>query len=167
MRQLLAWTLLVVSRTDHAMIGSLTPEEIEDVLTAEVVGRVACIVAGRPYIVPVTYVYDGEFAHAYVHSAEGTKVRAMRENPDVCFEVEQIRDMANWRTVVAQARFEELWNDNQERAMDLLASRFAPLQVSETARPARREEAHRQHGIARPVLYRLQLLEKSGRYERT
>ncbi len=149
------------------MIGSLTPQEIEEVLESQVLGRVACIAAGRPYVVPVTYVYDGELAHVYIHSAEGTKVRAMRENPNVCFEVEQIRDMANWKTVIAQARFEELWVDREERAMALLASRFSPLHVSGTARPAAREEAHRQHGVSRPVLYRLCLLEKSGRYEAT
>ena len=148
------------------MMGSLTPEEIEDVLTTQVLGRVACIAAGKPYIVPLTYVYDGEFAYVYLHSAEGTKVRAMRANPDVCFEVEQIRDMANWRTVVSSARFEELGHDAEEHAMDLLASRLAPLQVSEPIRPARREEAHRQHGVIRPVLCRLRLLEKSGRFER-
>jgi uncharacterized protein len=147
------------------MIGSLTPEEIEDVLNGEVLGRVGCIAAGRPYIVPVTYVYDGEYV--YGHSAEGAKVRAMRENPDVCFEVERIRDMANWRTVIAQGRFEELWRDDEGRAMELLASRFAPLLVSESGRPAPREEAHRLHGITRPILYRIRLLEKSGRFEGT
>jgi hypothetical protein len=147
------------------MIGELNPEEIEDVLKGQVLGRVACIAGGRPYIVPVSYIYDGEFV--YVHSAEGTKVRAMRDNPDVCFEVEQVRDMANWRTVVAQGRFEELWRDDEERAMGLLAARFAPLLVSESGRPLPREEAHRQHGVRRPVLYRLRLLEKSGRFEGT
>jgi nitroimidazol reductase NimA-like FMN-containing flavoprotein (pyridoxamine 5'-phosphate oxidase superfamily) len=149
------------------MIGTLTREEIENVLESEVLGRVACIAAGRPYIVPVTYVYDAEMSAAYVHSAEGLKMQAMRAHPEVCFEVEQIRDMANWSTVVAQARFEEVWKDHRERAMDLLATRLAPLQVSETAQPSRREEAHRQHGIVRPILYRLRLLEKSGRFERT
>ncbi len=145
------------------MIGSLTPVEIEDVLAHEVLGHVACIAEGRPYIVPVTYVYDGEFA--YVHSAEGIKVRAMRANPSVCFEVEQIRDMANWRTVIGLGLFEELLRDNDERAMDLLASRFARMPLGETARPARREEVHRREGFMRPVLYRLRLLEKSGRFE--
>ena len=70
-------------------------------------GRVACLVDGRPYIVPVTYVYDGELGCVYVHSGEGAKVQAMRANPNVCFEVEQVHDMANWRTVIARARFEE------------------------------------------------------------
>ena len=149
------------------MIGSLTPREVEEVLESEVLGRIACIAAGRPYVVPITYVYDAETGDAYVHSGEGAKVRAMRANPDVCFEVEQIRDMANWRTVIAQSRFEELWDDRAERAMELIIARLAPLLVSETAHPARREEAHRQHGVTRAVLYRLHLTQKSGRYERT
>jgi nitroimidazol reductase NimA-like FMN-containing flavoprotein (pyridoxamine 5'-phosphate oxidase superfamily) len=140
------------------MIGSLTPEEIDDVLEAEVLGRIACIVDGHPYVVPVTYVYDAQLSDVYVHSAEGAKVRAMRANPDVCFEVEQIRDMANWRTVIARARFEELWRNRGERAMGLLASRLAPLRVSETAR---------QHGVIRPLLYRLHLIQRTGRFERT
>jgi nitroimidazol reductase NimA-like FMN-containing flavoprotein (pyridoxamine 5'-phosphate oxidase superfamily) len=149
------------------MIGSLTAVEVEEVLGSEVLGRVACIVDGRPYIVPVMYVYDGALGCVYVHSAEGAKVQAMRANPEVCFEVEQVRDMANWRTVVASARFEELWKDKDGHAMDLLAARLAPMRTSETAVPRRHEDAHRQSGAARPVLYRLHLLDKSGRYERT
>jgi nitroimidazol reductase NimA-like FMN-containing flavoprotein (pyridoxamine 5'-phosphate oxidase superfamily) len=150
------------------MMGSLATEEIEAVLSKEVLGRIGCIADERPYIVPVAYVYDGEFDDVYIHSAEGMKLEAMRANPEVCFEVEQICDMANWRTVIARAHFEELWKDDEEeRAIGLLASRLAPLDVSESANVPRREDAHRQHGITRPVLYRLHLIEKTGRYERT
>jgi nitroimidazol reductase NimA-like FMN-containing flavoprotein (pyridoxamine 5'-phosphate oxidase superfamily) len=145
------------------MMGELSAEEIEDVLRSEVIARIACICEGRPYIVPVTYVYDG--GSAYVHSAEGMKMRAMRENPNVCLEVEQIRSMANWRTVVAQGTVEELFYDRQERAMDLLAAKFASLQTSETAHPSRREDVHRQEGVSRPVVYRIRLLSKTGRFE--
>jgi nitroimidazol reductase NimA-like FMN-containing flavoprotein (pyridoxamine 5'-phosphate oxidase superfamily) len=149
------------------MLGALTPEEIEDVLNNGPLGRVGCIVEGWPYVVPVTYVYDGGLNEVYIHSAEGMKVRAMRANPDVCFEVEDIQDMANWRTVVARAHFEELWKDQEERVMTLLTARLEALQSGASARMPRREEAHRQHGLIRPILYRLRLLEKSGRYEHT
>jgi nitroimidazol reductase NimA-like FMN-containing flavoprotein (pyridoxamine 5'-phosphate oxidase superfamily) len=145
------------------MIGQLTPEQIEDVLRSEVIARIACVYDGRPYIVPVTYVYDGE--SAYVHSAPGAKILAMRENPNVCFEVEQIRSMANWRTVVAQGTFEELFFDAHERALDLLAAKFDPLQTSESARPGRREDVHRQEGVSRPIVYRIRLQSKTGRFE--
>jgi nitroimidazol reductase NimA-like FMN-containing flavoprotein (pyridoxamine 5'-phosphate oxidase superfamily) len=145
------------------MMGALNVDEIEEILRSEIVARIAYIYEGRPHIVPVTYVYDGE--SVYIHSAEGTKARAMRENPNVCVEVEQIRSMANWKTVVAQGKVERLPDDAHEQAMDLLSARFAPMETSETARPSRREDVHRSEGITRPILFRIRLLSKSGRFE--
>jgi hypothetical protein len=66
---------------------------------------------------------------------------------------------------VVQGVAEPLWRDAEERAMDLLAERFAPMQTSETALPNRREDVHRQEGVSRPLLYRIRLLSKSGRFE--
>jgi uncharacterized protein len=65
------------------MLGELTAEQINAVLFNEVVGRIGCHGEGRTYVVPVTYVFDGEAVCA--HSAEGLKIRIMRANPDVCF----------------------------------------------------------------------------------
>ena len=64
------------------MMGNLTLDQIEEVLRTEVIGRIACVADGWPYIVPITYVYDGgEFV--FSHSAEGRKIEAMRQNPQV------------------------------------------------------------------------------------
>ncbi len=147
------------------MMGPLNVDEIEDVLRSEIVARIAYVYEGKPHIVPVTYVYDGE--SIYIHSAEGTKTRAMRENPDVCVEVEQIRSMTRWKTVVAEGKVERLMDDAHEQAMDLLSARFAPVETSETARPSRREDVHRREGITRPVLFRIRLLSKTGRFEQS
>jgi nitroimidazol reductase NimA-like FMN-containing flavoprotein (pyridoxamine 5'-phosphate oxidase superfamily) len=149
------------------MLGKLTDEEIENVLKTEVLGRIGTIMAGKPYITPVTYVYDVELGEVYFHTGEGSKLQAMRDNPNVCFEVEQVRSMANWSTVMAQARFEELWHDREGRALELLASRFADVPISETAKSLREEDVHRRHGASRTLLCRLRLLEKTGRYEQT
>ena len=59
------------------MLGELTPEQINAVLFSEVVVRIGCRGEGRTYIVPVIYVVDGEAV--YAHSAEGLKIRMMRE----------------------------------------------------------------------------------------
>jgi nitroimidazol reductase NimA-like FMN-containing flavoprotein (pyridoxamine 5'-phosphate oxidase superfamily) len=145
------------------MLGELTVEEIEEVLNAEVIGRVGCIAEGWPYIVPVTYAYDG--TSVYAHTAEGLKLQAMRENPNVCFEVEQVRSMKNWRTVIARGRFEQLWRDDEERAMDLLTARFASSSTSTTTQLERREDVHRREGVKRPVLFRVRLVSRTGRFE--
>lgn len=62
-----------------AMFGELTPDQIEHVLYLESIGRVGCHAAGQTYVVPVSYVYDGEAIHTY--SYEGMKLRMMRKNP--------------------------------------------------------------------------------------
>jgi nitroimidazol reductase NimA-like FMN-containing flavoprotein (pyridoxamine 5'-phosphate oxidase superfamily) len=147
------------------MMGNLTPDQIEEVLRTEVIGRIACIADGWPYIVPVTYVYDGgEFV--FSHSAEGHKIEAMRQNPHVCFEVEQIKSIASWRTVIARGRFEQLSHDAEERAMDLLGGKFAWFAPGVTP-TNRREDVHRREGIIRPVLFQIRLLDRTGRFELT
>jgi hypothetical protein len=145
------------------MMGELDAKEIEEVLRSETLGRIGCIADGWPYVVPVNYVYEHEFI--YTHSPEGMKLRAMRDNPLVCFEVEQLRSMMNWKTIIARGRFEELLGDEEARAMELLVARLARVETSASGRLTLQDEVHRRVGFARPVLFRVRLREKTGRYE--
>ena len=61
----------------------------------------------------------------------------MRANPFVCFEVEQIDDLANWRSVIARGVFEELAGKDDQRALQLLVNRLMPLLPSARPRQAR------------------------------
>ena len=145
------------------MIGDLSASQIDDVLRSEVVGRIGCVAQGYPYVVPITYVYDGEFV--YGHTNEGLKLRAMRENPLVCFEVEQIRSMRNWRCVIARGHFEQLWSDDAEQALDLFAARLAPVAQGDGSYRDRDEAAHREEGVIRPILFQIRLVDRTGRYQ--
>ncbi len=150
------------------MLGELTSRQIEHVLLTELVGRIGCHARDRSYVVPVTYAYDGEAV--YGHSALGMKIQMMRENPRVCFEVDHLDDMTNWRSVIAWGTFEELQGAKAEEATRFLSDRLAPFMVSATARNEHRE-AHPAPGPStevhgRPlVVFRIVLTEKSGRYE--
>ena len=73
------------------MIGELAMNEIDQVLREGVIGRIGCHARGRTYVVPVTYVYDG--VSIIGHTGDGLKVRMMRENPVVCFEVDQLGEL--------------------------------------------------------------------------
>lgn len=140
------------------MLGKLRPAEITKVLRDNTVGRIGICADGRPYVVPITYVHDGD--SVYGHSVLGQKIRMMRKNPAVCFEVDQVEDMGNWRSVIAQGTYEELSGDVADAAAKLIRARLAPLTTSETAGPSgRRGRTH--------VSYRIRLRERSGRYERT
>ena len=149
------------------MLGELSPEEIEEVLRSEITGRIGCHAEGRTYVVPVTYAYQA--GDVYCHSAEGLKLRMMRKNPVVCFEVDRVEDVGNWKSVIATGRFEELSGRDVIGAMDVLISRLG--QVGDTARshPSYLLRSSETAGAdGRPiVLFRILLKEKTGRFEKT
>lgn len=148
------------------MLGELSSDQIEHVLRAEVVGRIGCFADGRIYVVPITYAYlDGA---VYGHSAGGLKVRMMRKNPSVCFEVDQMDDMTNWRSVIAWGTFEELHGEEGRRGMGVLMQRLAPLMASATSAPdhGRRAGHQAETAASEAVIYRLVLSEKTGRFEK-
>lgn len=148
------------------MLGTLDAEQIEGVLRNEAIGRIGCHADGRTYVVPVTYAYDGECV--YAHSAAGLKITMMRANPQVCFEVEQVDDLANWRSVIAWGVFEELVGADAQRGMATLLEHLMPRMVSQTAQPSHGLGSHANDtsGRGAPVLYRIRLGERTGRFER-
>ena len=149
------------------MLGELTAEQINAVLFDEVVGRIGCHSDGRTYVVPVTYVFDGDAV--YAHSADGLKIRMMRANPHVCFQVDQRENLANWRSVVAWGIYEELHGKEAQDALQLLVGRLMPLDRSETVGlPDSLGLASAKVVIDAPkaIVYRIRLGEKTGRFER-
>lgn len=149
------------------MLGELTPEQINAVLFNEVVGRIGCHGDGRTYIVPITYVFDGEAV--YGHSADGLKIRMMRANPQVCFEVDQRDNLANWRSVIAWGVYEELQGQAAFDALQLLVARLAPVVTSETIRlsdPVAVTEGTPLRDSPKTVIYRIRLVERTGRFEK-
>jgi nitroimidazol reductase NimA-like FMN-containing flavoprotein (pyridoxamine 5'-phosphate oxidase superfamily) len=80
------------------MMGKLTDNEIDEVLSTNLLGRIGCRNGEKMYVIPVNYVYDGQYILA--HSQEGLKIDIMRNNPSICFEVEEVKNFINWRSVI-------------------------------------------------------------------
>jgi uncharacterized protein len=146
------------------MLGELNDGQIEMVLHQGTIGRIGCHADGRTYVVPVTYAYDGEAV--YAHSAEGVKLQIMRKNPQVCFEVEDVDDLASWRSVIAQGEFEELDGAAAEAAMELLILRLTPLTTGQTNTPAFGFRGDGPDLERRPRVFRIRLKERTGRFEK-
>ena len=149
------------------MIGNLTDEQIEEVLMANVLGRIGCNDGHKTYVVPVNYVYDGR--HIIAHSVEGMKIRMMRLNPHVCFEVDEMKNHTNWKSVIVWGQYQELTDERDRyRALKLFVDRMLHSKISQTAVPpeiiAKKVHPHPQ-GLFKPVIYRIVLTEKTGRYE--
>jgi nitroimidazol reductase NimA-like FMN-containing flavoprotein (pyridoxamine 5'-phosphate oxidase superfamily) len=108
------------------VFGQLSAEEIEHVLNHQLVGRIGCHVNDMTYIVPICYAYDGECIYARTY--EGMKIKMMRENPNVCFQVEYIESMVNWKTVICWGEYEELTDTNKrDKGIQILHRRVLPI----------------------------------------
>src|SRR4029078_11313703 len=71
---------------DDAWIEYLEPDECRRLVAAHPVGRVAALVHGAPEIFPVNHaLVDGSVVF---RTDDGTKLRALLENPRTCFEVD-------------------------------------------------------------------------------
>lgn len=148
------------------MLGTLSKTEIEDLLYSNNLGRIGCSLNGKTYVVPVNYVYDGRSIIA--HSTDGLKIQIMRKNPSVCFEVDHIENNKNWQSVITQGTYLEIMEERERYdAMKLFVDRLLKLKISTTAHPPEMApERLRSSTSAKPVIYRILLLEKTGRYEK-
>ncbi len=149
------------------MLGILTKNQINHVLDSQVLGRIGCYGDGKVYVVPVTYAYDGKCI--YAHSKEGMKIKVMRKNPKVCFEVDAVDNMANWRSVILWGEYEELKDTaSKEKGMKILIDRLKPLMASETVYSDEHHSMRPQmvENQVKAIVYRIKILESSGRYEK-
>lgn len=148
------------------MLGELNETQINNLLLGQAVGRIACCNGNKPYVVPVTYVFAGKYI--YGQTMEGMKLDILRKNPEVCFEVDSMTDMANWQSVVVCGLFEELKGEEAEAARKELFDRVLPLMTSATVHPHEHGvSAHIEEGTRiKPVMYRIVIKEKSGRFEK-
>lgn len=149
------------------MLGELSTTEIEELLTSNVIGRIGCYANKKMFVVPITYIYDGQ--HVIGHTIEGLKIKILRENPECCFEVDVMENISNWRSVIAWGTFEELKGTEAEQAQEKLVQTLGPLMPSETSQPERMGPASNKRTLTQgknPVIYRIRLKEKSGRYEK-
>ena len=96
------------------------------------IGRLGCIDNDEPYVVPINYFLDG--TSILSHSLPGKKIYAMRANPRVCLQVDQIQDHYRWRSAIAFGRFVEIDRPAERRSVIAkLLSRFPQLTPVESA----------------------------------
>ncbi len=148
------------------MLGELSEIQIDNILTSQVLGRLACTDGKQPYVVPVTYTYDGKYI--YGQSNEGMKMKILRKNPNICFEVDVMTDMRNWKSVIVYGEFEELKNKEAEKAREILFGNVFPLMTSSTIHTFGYDENDKVDDSTRVkyVMYRIRIKKITGRFEK-
>lgn len=107
-------------------IEDMPAKEMQDLLNRVGFGHLGCTRDGHPYVVPMHYAYDGQ--DLYFFTTEGTKTEFIAANSEVCFQVEEITDASNWRSVMLIGEAHKLTGpDEMERAMQLVTERNPAL----------------------------------------
>jgi uncharacterized protein len=148
------------------MLGELNETQTRNILSSQALGRLACTDGKQPYIVPVTYAYDGEYI--YGQTNKGTKLNILRKNKNVCFEVDMMTDMRNWQSVLVYGKFEELKNTAAEKAREILFGRVFSLATSSTIHAYEHEINGTVDDSTRVkhVMYRIKIKKVTGRFEK-
>ncbi len=147
------------------MFGKLDSRQMEELLGRQLVGRLGCHANGTTYVVPISYAYkDG---YIYCHTAEGLKISILRQEPRVCFQVDNTKDLSNWQSVICWGEFEEL-KDHAEKwnALSILNARQFPMVPTEkmqinTEWPFVDPDTEDIQGI----FFRIRVDDMTGRYE--
>lgn len=135
------------------MIRPMSLAETRVLIEQGRVGRLGCVSEGKPYVVPVSYLLNGGFL--YIHSLVGRKVRALRQNPRACLQVDEIVDAYNWRSAIAFGQYEEIEEAGErEWAVRRLLARFPHLTPVESV------PVH--DGQSSVVVFRIRVEEMTG-----
>lgn len=147
------------------MFKDLNNKQIEKVISENIIGRLGCHADGEIYVVPISYAYDSKYI--YFRSFEGLKLSMMRKNPKVCLQIDTIKDLANWESVIVWGTFEELTNEEgRSLALDKLMSRSIPKIAGEMMKfSAEWPFPAANYDQVEGVVYRIRITKKSGRKE--
>ena len=108
-----------LSKTED-MIGTLNRSQIDEVLNRQVIGRIGFRSNGHIRISPVTYAYDDKCIYWVV--PEHFEEEALDDQQEVCFEVELMNGVGNWKYVTAWGACRPLEGREELRhALGLLA----------------------------------------------
>lgn len=114
------------------MVHKLGEVESRALLFQGRTGRLGCICDGKPYVVPVSYWFDGQ--SIYIHSLPGRKVTALRAHPRACLQVDEMTDEVHWKSVLAFGHYEEVRAaQERERILREVLARFPHFTPVESA----------------------------------
>jgi nitroimidazol reductase NimA-like FMN-containing flavoprotein (pyridoxamine 5'-phosphate oxidase superfamily) len=107
-------------------VEELPENEIVELLARVGYGHLACCRGDRPYVVPVHYAYDDGMI--FIYTTEGKKFEIIKENPNVCLQVEAVVDNQHWTSVIVDGVAVQIKHGAEhDRALELIAARNPTL----------------------------------------
>jgi len=112
-----------------AHVHPMSQVEMDQFLTVSPIGRLGMITPEGPYVIPVGYCYTEGKIFIHMCREEGRKMRALKANPTVCFEVdESLSDASLAKSVVITGQAEII--DKPKRMIPYLQLHIDKYRVS-------------------------------------
>lgn len=94
------------SKSNRPRIRALTASECEALLARNNLGRIAFAFHDRVDIQPIHYVYEAGWL--YGRTSEGAKLTTLEHNQWMAFEVDEVRGVFDWASVVVHGSFHRI-----------------------------------------------------------
>ncbi len=148
------------------MTGELNETQTKNLLSSQVMGRLACSDRSQPYIVPITFTYDGIDIYGQTHEDE--KLKIFRKNPNVCFEVDLITDISSWQSVLVYGEFEEIASSLENKARAILYKRVFSLRTTSVIHKYGHELTAKveENNLVKPVFFRIKINKLMGHFQK-
>lgn len=142
------------------MLGDLSKREIIDFIAQQSIGRLGIHADGETYVVPINYLTRDNVI--YAHSGPGKKIDMMRKNPDVCFQIDDIKDTFRWKSVVVWGKFEELEGIERQQVMQGLIQKIMAVTDENAKEPSHGIDPKHYDSL---IVYRITMEKATGKFE--
>jgi nitroimidazol reductase NimA-like FMN-containing flavoprotein (pyridoxamine 5'-phosphate oxidase superfamily) len=110
---------ILAGRPADIDIRELSRDEIEETITRNRVGRLAFSFHDRVDIQPIHYIYERGWL--YGRTSEGEKIYTLKHNQWIAFEIDEVNDLFDWRSIVIHGSFWIIHPQGSPRAEELWA----------------------------------------------
>jgi nitroimidazol reductase NimA-like FMN-containing flavoprotein (pyridoxamine 5'-phosphate oxidase superfamily) len=100
-------------------VDDMDAREVADLLLQVGYGHLGCADSNIPYVIPVNYVVDNDVI--YIYTTRGKKVEIIEKNPNICLQVEIVKDKTDWQSVIVQGIAKQVTDQTErEHAIELI-----------------------------------------------
>ncbi|MET2985156.1 pyridoxamine 5'-phosphate oxidase family protein [Aureibaculum conchae] len=151
------------------MIKKIGTKESIIILENNYIGYLSYIAQNTPYVVPVTYFFDRNSNNLLFYSADGHKIKAMRNYYWVSMLVTEIRSVNDWNSVLVHGRFNELEGINSKAKLhDFSRGVKELIRIKEHKKmDFINEFSSKAYQGKTPIVYQVKDIEITGRKRRT
>ena len=153
---------------ESTTIKKMSTSECLQLLGENYIGRLAYISGKTPHINPITYYHDAEQKCILSYSSPGFKIQAMVKHRPVALQVDDIRSIQEWRSVMVQGNFEELEGSTAKKQLHRFAEGVQRTISKRDGEAPKfiQDFSSRLQGQQIPIVYRIHITDMVGKFRK-